>query len=120
MSMDPTLTRIVTTLGDHPTMPIPATIDHTGGGIFCVRVDVDRTSDVGEHDGPFLYLTDGAEMGQPGTVAVGVYRTWEDDGGWPVDGDWDSWPRALRCVPWADVHATVLEGAELLSTERSS
>lgn len=109
--MDPVLSRIVKLLSSHPTVPIEAEVEHTGGGIFCVRVDVNRVSDVEHHEGPFLYLTDGADMGEPGTVAVGFFPHWEHDGSWP-DGT------ALRCVAWEDVHATVLEGADLLSRDQ--
>lgn len=119
MSAPPRYIEIARYLSEHPQMPIPASIDHTGGGIFCVRVDVDRISDVGPHEGPYLYITPREDFdGEPG-YAVGLYPTWEHDGCWPNEaGEWIEFPNGGE-MRYADsleaLHALVLEGAEILS-----
>lgn len=109
MSARPLHDWMVRELSNHPTEPIPAYDWHSGGGIWCVRVDVDSISDIGPHDGPYLLMTDGADFSQPGTIAVGLYPS-------PEYGEELPWPdgEPIRCAPVAGLHETVSEGADIL------
>lgn len=95
----------------HPTEPVPAYIENTGGGIMCVRVDVAPLGGKPQPDDPHLLLTSREEFdGEPG-VAVGYYMTWEDTGAWPGTD-------TLRFVDdLSQLHALVAEGASLLCQE---
>lgn len=109
MNHPPEFDAIVAVLNDHPHEPIPAYVWHTGGGIFAVRVDI--SPEGGEpvrEDPPHMLITPREDYDGVEGYAIGVYRTWTDDGGWPIDNK-------LRCVDTlAEIHAVIMEGAEFL------
>jgi hypothetical protein len=103
---------ILAELTDHPTMPLDAYNWHSGGGIFCVRLDVAPNGGKADHSTeegpPHLLLTPRTEWDGGDGVMVGYYPRWDDEGNWPGTSE-------PRFCALEDVYAVVCEGADLLS-----
>jgi len=106
MPRDITHADIIATLTSQP-VPVEAYEEHTGGGIVLVRVDVRPDPARPTEDDPYMLLGVGSDYGhRPGTVEIGGYSHYEDDGLWS-DG-------RMRLVDLHNLPVAVAAGADEL------